>query len=59
MKEKMFSLAAAVLFVIAAAVSWSDGFDWPRWRGPDGDGISKRRIGTRARSREMDKSSGR
>jgi outer membrane protein assembly factor BamB len=41
MKEKMFSLAAAVLFVIAAAVSWSDGFDWPRWRGPDGDGISK------------------
>jgi hypothetical protein len=39
-----FALIAVVLLALLAGCSKapvSMGFDWPRWRGPNGDGISK------------------
>lgn len=40
MKCVRLMVVAALLAGLAAA-AWNDGFDWPCWRGPDGNGISK------------------
>jgi outer membrane protein assembly factor BamB len=41
MKIRTFLFILVIGFiVICAAISIADDFDWPRWRGPNGDGIS-------------------
>jgi hypothetical protein len=41
MKKCMFLYILAIcLLGLSAAQTDADEFDWPRWRGPNGDGIS-------------------
>jgi len=37
------SVCILVIFVLGISTQYgiADDFDWPRWRGPNGDGISK------------------
>jgi outer membrane protein assembly factor BamB len=41
MRTRAFVIILFVMFIaICASIANADDFDWPRWRGPNGDGIS-------------------